>query len=68
MIAPTHIPQLVMVQKLDSGVSFGAATILATIDEVLKEEVSKEPGSKVSVTDERYGTANPFSIDCAVFT
>ena len=44
LIAPTHIPELCIVEESDSGLVFGASVTLSHMDTVLKEATEKLPG------------------------
>ena len=49
LIAPTHVPELLKVEHLETGIQFGASVTLSTIDEVLKESIEMQPEQKTGV-------------------
>ena len=46
VIAATHVPELLSVEKLTNGVRVGASTTLSSLKELLEELVSSEPGAQ----------------------
>ena len=48
-IAPTHIPDLLKVEHVETGIQFGASVTLSTIDEVLKKSLETLPEEKTRV-------------------
>ena len=45
IIAATHVPELLSVEKLTTGVQVGASTTLSSLKEILEELISSEPGT-----------------------
>ena len=46
LIAPTHIPELNVVEKTSDGIKFGASVPLSTIEDVLTEATQTMPGKQ----------------------
>ena len=44
LIAPTHVPELNVVEEAADGVTFGASVTLSTLEEVSGELIQRLPG------------------------